>query len=85
MLGPFRISNLRRYPSSRAIAEGPPSFSPKKLSNEDAVVCVEGDAYDQAIKAHPEARLRYFDEDDREEVIVSSARLSFNTRLALLR
>ncbi len=69
MLGPFRISNLRRHPSQRISSQGPLSNVRREI-NEGAIVCVEGETYDQTIKQYPEARLKYLDPDDGEIVTV---------------
>jgi hypothetical protein len=67
MLGPFRIRNLRR-PSPAFCG---PLNSPSSLAAKDAVVSVSGDEYDRNIEAHPESKLKYVDQDDKEVITVS--------------
>jgi hypothetical protein len=60
LLGPFRIRNLRPAPSSLPhLVAGPARLS----SYTDAVVCVDGNVYEDSIRKAPETKLKYIDSD----------------------
>ena len=68
MLPAFRIRNLNRSP---APPSRPVGSSPRKAASLDAVVRITSPEYDETVDRHPEASLKYLDDDDGEIVTVT--------------
>ena len=69
MLPPFRVRKLGRSTSTAARA----SHSSTLVPNDDPLLCITAPQYDSTISDHPDAKLRYVDDDDGEIVTVSAA------------
>ena len=68
MLPAFQVRNMRRSSSSPPRAS---HGSPNLASICDPLVKITAPEYDRAISDHPEATLKYMDDDDGEIVTVS--------------
>lgn len=85
MLPKFQLRDMRRSSSSPP----PASHSGPRFSSREPLVKLTAPEYDNTITGHPEATLKYVDEDDGEIVTVSvgscilAARVNFLNRLAL--
>lgn len=69
MLPRFRVHNLRRLGSpvsDSRLAAFPPSLY------HDGTVCISAREYDATISVHPQATLKYMDEDDGDIITVGS-------------
>ena len=75
MLGPFRVRNLRPKPShlTTPLPAGPAGSRRPSL---DGIISIRAQEYDDTVSSHPEAELRYFDDDDGELITVSCGRSS---------
>lgn len=75
MLPPFRIRNLRQSQSSEERHTQHWLQTPLAEPSHHAIVQVSAPEYDEAICRHPEATLKYLDDDDGEVITVRSSML----------
>lgn len=68
MLPPFKIRDLR--PSSRSSPQ-PICDATVGANSHDAIVRISAPEYDFTVSRHPEAILKYFDEDDCDTITAS--------------
>ncbi len=73
MLPPFRIRNLGRSNSTGDTATHSRASTELGDPHRHGIVQVSAPEYDATISTHPEATLRYMDEDDGEVITVSSS------------
>lgn len=73
MLPPFRIRNLRRSNSTADTDTHSGLSTELRAPNQHGVVQVSAPEYDATISTHPEATLKYMDEDDGEVITVRSS------------
>ncbi|KAI9876548.1 MAG: hypothetical protein M1830_006240 [Pleopsidium flavum] len=73
MLPPFRIRNLRQSNSSADRNGHGGGLTAVAAPNHHAIVQVSAPEYDATVSRHPEATLKYMDEDDGEVITVGSS------------
>lgn len=73
MLPPFRIRNLRRSISTADTDTHSRVSTELGAPDHHGIVQVSAPEYDATISTHPEAKLKYMDEDDGEVITVSSS------------
>jgi hypothetical protein len=73
MLGAFRVRGITPRPTTRYSKETffHHPITGAKLSDDEGLVQFPRKVYDKLVAEHPEARLKYIDEE-KEEIIVSS-------------
>ena len=72
MLPPFRIRNLRRSNSAADTETHGMLSTDLGAPDHHAIVQVSAPEYDATVSTHPEATLKYMDEDDGEVITVRS-------------
>ena len=65
MLPPFKIRNLRHSSSS------PPSTRASSACSREPLVRISAPEYDQTVSRHPDATLKYIDDDDCDVITVN--------------